>query len=62
MLTLFACLSVGLRVQAGEPRDFSVWREAVKAGRVLPFSFNPVQRQSNSISEKGQGVSQSGVT
>ena len=35
---LCVCLTAGWCAQAGEPRDLRVWREEVKAGRLLPFS------------------------
>ncbi len=38
VVTRVTCLVIGWCAQAGETREFTVWREEVKTGRVLPFS------------------------
>jgi alpha-galactosidase len=37
--TLWLCLVTGWCIQAGEVRNLKAWREEVKSGRSLPFSF-----------------------
>lgn len=39
MLTLWLCMAAGSCIQAGEVRDLGTWRQEVRSGHTVPFSF-----------------------